>query len=128
MVDKLTGMTSPQPDHRHPSTTHGLSLFDYGHLPDHLKIVSGSSADLAEMMVGMLGDGPELTAGLRKLVEAKDCFVRQAVIDQAKRRHIAEVQARLDPHVDIPDDPDRARGAEGIGGGLSGGLSEDDGA
>lgn len=27
----------------------------------------------------MLPDGPELTAGLRKLLEAKDCFVRAAV-------------------------------------------------
>lgn len=29
-----------------------------------------------------LSDGPELTAGLRKLLEAKDCFVRQAIKDQ----------------------------------------------
>lgn len=26
--------------------------------------------------------GPELSAGLRKLLEAKDCFVRQALLDQ----------------------------------------------
>lgn len=29
-----------------------------------------------------LGDGPELTAALRKLLEAKDCLVRQALADQ----------------------------------------------
>lgn len=29
-------------------------------------------------MIRELPDGPELTAGLRKLLEAKDCFVRQA--------------------------------------------------
>jgi hypothetical protein len=27
-------------------------------------------------MVAALPDGPELTTGLRKLVEVKDCFVR----------------------------------------------------
>lgn len=30
-------------------------------------------------MVDQLPDGPELTAGLRKLLEAKDCFVRAAL-------------------------------------------------
>jgi hypothetical protein len=29
-------------------------------------------------MLQKLDDGPELTIGLRKLLEAKDCFVRQA--------------------------------------------------
>jgi hypothetical protein len=30
----------------------------------------------AAAMIKRLPDGPELTAGLRKLLEAKDCFVR----------------------------------------------------
>ncbi|PRY56421.1 hypothetical protein B0I28_10970 [Glycomyces artemisiae] len=30
-------------------------------------------------MIAALPDGPELTAGLRKLLEAKDCFVRAAL-------------------------------------------------
>jgi hypothetical protein len=30
-------------------------------------------------MVDDLPDGPELTAGLRKLLEAKDCFVRASL-------------------------------------------------
>jgi hypothetical protein len=66
---------------RHPGTEHLLSLFEYGHLPPHLQGVSKQIADAAAFLTGLLGDGPELTAGLRKLVEAKDCFVRQAVID-----------------------------------------------
>jgi len=66
---------------RHPGTKHLLSLFEYEHLPIHLQRVSGPCAALAEDMVSRLDDGPELTAGLRKLLEAKDCFVRQAVID-----------------------------------------------
>lgn len=30
-------------------------------------------------MIEVLPDGPELTAGLRKLLEAKDCFVRASL-------------------------------------------------
>jgi len=30
-------------------------------------------------MIRVLPDGPELTSGLRKLLEAKDCFVRAAL-------------------------------------------------
>jgi hypothetical protein len=32
-----------------------------------------------KLMVDLLPDDPELTAGLRKLMEAKDCFVRSAL-------------------------------------------------
>lgn len=64
---------------RHPGTEHLLRYFDYDHLPAHLQLVSAWSADLAQQMVQHLPDGPELTAGLRKLLEAKDCFVRAAL-------------------------------------------------
>lgn len=49
-----------------------------------LREVSRQLADVAAWMTGALGEGPELTTGLRKLLEAKDCFVRQAVIDTRK--------------------------------------------
>lgn len=64
---------------RHPGTKHLLRFFDYGHLPEHLAAVSAPCADLAVEMVEHLPDGPELTAGLRKLLEAKDSFVRSAL-------------------------------------------------
>lgn len=70
-------------DGRHPGTTGLARYFEYGHLPAHLQAVSKSCHDLAEAMVGDLPDGPELTAGLRKLLEAKDCFVR-AALDKPK--------------------------------------------
>lgn len=70
---------------RHPGTEHLLSLFDYKHLPEHLQMVSGQFKAMAETMVENLGDGPEMSAGLRKLLEAKDCMVRQAVIDARGR-------------------------------------------
>ena len=64
---------------RHPGTVHVARYFEYGHLPAHLQAISRPFAELAEQMVAALPDGPELTAGLRKLLEAKDCMVRAAV-------------------------------------------------
>lgn len=69
---------SETPD-RHPSTTATLRFFTYEHLPAHLQAVSAPVAHLALKMVDELPDGPELTTGLRKLLEAKDCFVRAAL-------------------------------------------------
>jgi hypothetical protein len=59
----------------HPSTVAILRYFAFDHLPPHLAAISRPIAEVAEEMAGKL-DGPELTAGLRKLLEAKDCFVR----------------------------------------------------
>jgi hypothetical protein len=57
-------------------------LFAFGHLPEgKLRNTSGQCASLAEEMVRTLPDGPELSSGLRKLLEAKDCFVRAAVLE-----------------------------------------------
>lgn len=64
---------------RHPATTGLLRFFEFEHLPDHLKTVSRPCSALADLMVEKLPDGPELTTGLRKLLEAKDCFVRAAL-------------------------------------------------
>jgi hypothetical protein len=56
-----------------------MRYFEYGHLPDSVQPVSVKVADLAEWMDQMLVDSPEKSAGLRKLLEAKDCFVRAAL-------------------------------------------------
>ena len=64
---------------RHPGTLGLLRFFSWEHLPESLRPVSQECARLADRMVRMLPDGPELTAGLRKLLEAKDCFVRAAL-------------------------------------------------
>ena len=53
-----------------------MRWFTYSHLPKHLQDVSAPMAALAEAMDRDLAEGPEKTAGLRKLLEAKDCFVR----------------------------------------------------
>lgn len=64
---------------RHPGTTAVAKHFTFEHLPAHLQPVSRACHDLAADMLHALPDGPELTAGLRKLLEAKDCFVRAAL-------------------------------------------------
>lgn len=64
---------------RHPSTQHVAAYFTSGHLPEDLRPVAEACEDLAAELLVHLPDGPELTAGLRKLLEAKDCFVRAAV-------------------------------------------------
>lgn len=59
------------------STT--AKYFAFAHLPAHLQIVSKPLAQLAELLEQLLPSGPELSAGMRKLLEAKDCFVRAAL-------------------------------------------------
>lgn len=56
-----------------------LEFFVYTHLPPHLQEVSKPFADLAHGMVERGGQPQELAAGLRKLLEAKDCAVRAAL-------------------------------------------------
>lgn len=51
--------------------------------PENIQPISKQLHDLAVAMVDGLEDGPELTAGLRRLLEAKDCFVRQRVVDNS---------------------------------------------
>lgn len=53
-----------------------LGYFSYGHLPEHLQELSWPFRKIAFQMTENLPPGPEVTAGLRKLLEAKDCFVR----------------------------------------------------
>jgi hypothetical protein len=57
-----------------PSTT--IKYFTYEHLPEKLQRVSKPISELALLLEVMLPDGPEKSAGMRKLLEAKDCFVR----------------------------------------------------
>lgn len=72
---------------RHPATTALLRFFEYEHLPPRLQGVSQPCGELARHQVETLPDGPELSTGLRKLLEAKDCFVRQALdLDPSEMR------------------------------------------
>ena len=56
-----------------------LRYFAWEHLPQHLQAISRPFGELAHQMVDTLPEGPERQAGLRKLLEAKDCAVRAAL-------------------------------------------------
>ena len=53
-----------------------MQFFAYSHLPPHLQEISKPFGELAQLIVDTLPSNAERTAGLRKLLEAKDCIVR----------------------------------------------------
>ena len=53
-----------------------MKYFEYSHLPANLQEISKPIGDLAREMDNTLPDCAEKSAGLRKLLEAKDCLVR----------------------------------------------------
>ena len=53
-----------------------MKYFEHAHLPPNLQKVSKPVCELAEKMETTLPGCAEKSAGLRKLLEAKDCFVR----------------------------------------------------
>jgi len=66
--------------HRYPSTQSIARYFAYDHLTnDDARFVARVCAEFVETIIATLDDSPELTAGLRKTLEAKDCFVRASL-------------------------------------------------
>ncbi len=57
-----------------------MIYFAYDHLPKQLQKVSKSIGNLAKEMDSTLPDCAEKSAGLRKLLEAKDCLVRASLV------------------------------------------------
>lgn len=51
----------------------------HDHLPPHLQEVVKPIDALARELDNALAEGAEKTAGMRKLIEAKDCFVRARI-------------------------------------------------
>lgn len=56
-----------------------LQFFEYGHMPEHLQTISKPFCEQAQNIVKTIPRNPEREAGLRKLLEAKDCIVRAFV-------------------------------------------------
>jgi hypothetical protein len=56
-----------------------MRYFAYGHLPENLQTISKPFGEMAEMFDRLLPDGAEKSAGMRKLLEAKDCMVRASL-------------------------------------------------
>ncbi len=65
----MLSSTAPSPIMKH---------FAYDHLPAELQEVSKPICELAVHCDQTLPDSAEKSAGLRKLLEAKDCLVRAA--------------------------------------------------
>jgi hypothetical protein len=71
----------------HPATGQATELvaqwFTSDHLPDDSpqKLIAEACEKLASIVTYNLY-GTEVTVGLRKLLEAKDCFVRQAIANE----------------------------------------------
>ncbi len=60
-----------------------LGFFQYSHLPPHLQEVSRRFHDVA-LDVFNLPPSYERTAGMRKLLEAKDCAVRAKLVGKPR--------------------------------------------
>lgn len=81
----ITPMGLDDRPERHHSVQHLVDLLEPNpNLPNPLFRVADVAACMRDRMLDMLEDGPELAAGLRKLMEAKDCFVRQALLDRVE--------------------------------------------
>jgi hypothetical protein len=65
----LEGATTPMPE---PI----LQYFEFSHLPAHLQVVSEPFHRMAHDIVSTVPRCAERTAGLRKILEGKDCIVR----------------------------------------------------
>jgi hypothetical protein len=77
----------------HPAVAQILRWFDSGHLPPHLAGVVDNCRDLAtDMAETFTVGGDELIAGLRHLLQAKDCFVRAAIT----QREAEDARVRAD--------------------------------
>jgi len=67
-----------------------MRWFTWNHLPEHLRPISQCVAMLAEEMDRSLPESAEKTAGLRKLLEAKDCFVRAQIEASEEAKAVIE--------------------------------------
>lgn len=72
---------APEPEIWDPKRT-ALRWFEYDHLPEDLQEIAHPIYDLAEDLYEAVGSSAEKSAGFRKLLEAKDCFVRARVADR----------------------------------------------
>jgi len=73
-----------------------MQFFQFAHLPEHLQNISRPVALLADLMDKTLPDNAEKTAGLRKLLEAKDCFVRAVLYKEPVPTTTQEAAVEID--------------------------------
>ena len=56
-----------------------MRYFEFAHLPEKLQAVSKPICEIAQHCDATLPESAEKSAGLRKLLEAKDCLVRASL-------------------------------------------------
>lgn len=87
-------------------STTTIKYFAFAHLPAHLQAVSKPIGELAEQLERQLVDGAEKSAGMRKLLEAKDCFVRAALdapkAENANSTTVEQARPRPAPGAGLP--------------------------
>jgi hypothetical protein len=66
-----------------------MRMFAYDHLPEELQEISKPFGKIAQDMLAKFEDrkgfnsaNAEMEVGLRKLLEAKDCFVRASLLER----------------------------------------------
>lgn len=74
-----------------------LQFFSYGHLPLKLRNISQPFSDLAHTMARILPPNAETSTMLRKILEAKDCAVRSAILADT-------IELIVDPNKLVKDD------------------------
>lgn len=79
-----------------------LGWFEYDHLPVEQRLVASQCADVALMMADHLPHNEELLTGLRKLLEAKDCFVRASITDVGLHKWISQTRWARGSVTDVP--------------------------
>lgn len=77
--DDVAGRVAPAGEKMDVRKDRMLQFFSYAHLPADKQAISKPFGQLAEWMCATLPSNPERTAGLRKLLEAKDCAVRASI-------------------------------------------------
>lgn len=69
---------------RHPSVLEVLRWLECNHLAPELRPIADVFTNAADVLLGSLGDSPQLVRGLHAMVEAKDCMVRQRILDRER--------------------------------------------
>ncbi len=96
----MNGLDNPA----HKQTYPIYQYFKYDHLPPHLQAMSKPFHNMATNMLNTVGGSvkdDEIVIGLRKLLEAKDCFVR-AAIDKGKGVNNSNDEAITQTQVGTP--------------------------
>lgn len=69
---------------RHPATVALLLWLEVNqNLPDSQRHIASRFELCAGDVTELVQDGPELSTALRRLIEAKDCAVRQSLLDES---------------------------------------------